>query len=331
MRDNTPYFILISIQLLFILSIDLPASNAEGQTRVVATTGMIADVAKNIAGERAQVTGLMGPGIDPHLYKATRSDMAILSRADLVLYNGLMLEGKLIDGLKRIQAAGRRVVAVAESIDSSFLIKPDSFAEHPDPHVWMDPLAWMEVARKIASVMVEVDPKNKDYFNANLNAYLAELTLLDKYCTKILSTVPKNNRTILTAHDAFNYFGRRFGFQVMGIQGISTESEAGVRDIENLVTIITDNKIPAVFVESTVSTRNINALVEGAAARGHRVRIGGSLFSDAFGKTITYEGTYIGMIDHNATLVTLALGGQTPPGGLKGKLSAKEAHNNPPQ
>jgi manganese/zinc/iron transport system substrate-binding protein len=298
------------------------AGRPAGAISIVATTGMIADVARSIAGERAVVSSLMGEGVDPHLYKPTRADMAALSRATVVFYNGLLLEGKMTDTLERLAKSGRPVHAVAAGLSASDLLEPEDHAGHPDPHVWMDPLLWIHTAEIIRDRLIEIDPAGAEHYRTSAAAYIEQLTELHEYSQRVLSTVPESSRALVTAHDAFNYFGRRYGFEVVGIQGISTESEAGVRDIERLVELLVTRRVPAVFVETTVSDRNINALIAGARARGHTVRIGGELFSDAMGPAGAYEGTYIGMIDHNITTIARALGGEAPQRGYQGRLSA---------
>ncbi len=292
--------------------------------RVVATTGMVADLVRNVAGERADVTGLMGSGVDPHLYKATRTDTAALMRADLVFYNGLMLEGKMSDALIRAATAGRKVYAVTELLDESDLLEPEAFEGQYDPHVWMDPAAWSRAVVVVRDKLTEADPAGADNYRSNAERYAETLRELDEYAQRVLSSVPEERRVLVTAHDAFNYFGRRYGFEVVGIQGISTESEAGVRDIERIVGVIVSRRIPAVFVESTVSDRNVRALIDGARSRGLAVEIGGRLFSDAMGSPGTYEGTYVGMIDHNVTTIARALGGDAPERGMSGRLAAGE-------
>lgn len=291
--------------------------------RVVATIGMIADVAREIAGEHAHVEQLMGAGVDPHLYAPTRSDIQLLMDADLVLYNGLLLEGRMTDTLVRAAGGGRRVVAVSQGIPESDLLSPEDFEGHPDPHLWMDVSMWRAIAGEVAAALGETSPQHTESFDAALAAYQARLDELDAYAARVLASIPENQRVLVTAHDAFNYLGRRYGLEVVGIQGISTESEAGVRDIERLVDLLVTRNVPAVFVESTVAERNVRALIEGAQARGHTVTIGGTLFSDAMGPAGTYEGTYIGMIDHNVTLIARALGGDAPERGLHGKLGAQ--------
>lgn len=313
----------LALVLTGCLGESVPAVETQTKPRIVATTGMIADVAHEIAGDHAEVAQLMGAGVDPHLYAPTRTDIQKLMEADLVLYTGLLLEGRMTDTLVRAAGGDRVVVAVTDKIDESDLLMPEGFEGHPDPHVWMDVGMWKHAADRIAEALVTIQPESEDDFNASLAAYQAQFDALDEYATQVLGSIPESQRVLVTAHDAFNYMGRRYGLEVVGIQGISTESEAGVRDIERLVELLVSRQIPAVFVESTVAERNIRALVEGAKARGHTVTIGGTLYSDAMGKGGTYEGTYIGMIDHNVTTIARALGGQAPEGGMQGKLGAQ--------
>jgi manganese/zinc/iron transport system substrate-binding protein len=282
---------------------------------------MVEDVVRQVAGDRAEVVGLMGAGVDPHLYKPTRSDVQRLMNADVIFYSGLLLEGKMTDSLIRAATSGKKVFAVTELLDEQYLLEPEEFAGLYDPHVWMDPSLWARTIDVVRDKLTEFDPAGASIYRENAAAYAKEIAALDAYAERVLTSVPEDQRVLVTAHDAFNYFGRRFGFEVVGIQGISTESEAGVQDIERLVKMLVDRRIGAVFVESTVSERNIRALIAGAKARGHTVVIGGELFSDAMGDAGTHEGTYIGMIDHNATVIARALGGEAPEKGLHGKLS----------
>ena len=288
---------------------------------VVTTCGMVTDVVREVAGNKAKVVGLMGEGVDPHLYKPTRDDVVKLLQADVVFYSGLMLEGRMTDTFLKVARKGTPVFAVTELLDEKFLLEPKEFAGHTDPHVWMDVKGWMDAVKVVARSLGEVDADNAVYYRLNADRYVAELAKLNDYAKQSLSSIPKDRRVLITAHDAFNYFGRAYGIEVRGIQGISTESEAGVADINKLVDYLVERKIPAIFVESSVSDKNIKALVEGSNSRGHAVRIGGQLFSDAMGKPGTYEGTYIGMIDHNVTTIAHALGGQVPERGLNGKLT----------
>ncbi|GAB4549245.1 MAG: zinc ABC transporter substrate-binding protein [Phycisphaerales bacterium] len=296
------------------------AEDADG-LRLVATTGMVGDVVRTVAGDRASVHVLMGAGVDPHLYSATRDDVRALMDANAIFYNGLLLEGKMTDALIRAATSGKPVYALTERIDPSFLLTPEGFDGHQDPHVWMDPSAWSKTVDVVRDALVEVDPEHAEVYRANAAGLLDEIAALDTYAERVLASVPEGRRVLVTAHDAFNYFGERFGYEVVGIQGISTESEAGVRDIQRLIDLLVDRGVGAVFVESTVPDRSVRALIEGARARGHEVVIGGELFSDAMGDAGTYEGTYIGMIDHNVTTIARALGGDAPSGGMGGKLS----------
>ncbi len=298
-------------------------AQSEPGYRIVATTGMVEDIVRNVAGDRAEVVGLMGPGVDPHLYKPTRSDIKELRAAEVVFYNGLLLEGKMADALISAATSGKKVYAVTELLSEDSLLEPEEFDGLYDPHVWMDPDAWSQAVGVVRDKLAEFDPAGKDEYEQNAASYTSKLDALSSYAEHVLESVPEGRRVLVTAHDAFNYFGKRFGYEVVGIQGISTESEAGVRDIEKLVDLLVENEIGAVFVESTVSERNISALIAGAKARGHTVVIGGELFSDAMGNAGTYEGTYIGMIDHNVTTIARALGGEAPKLGMTGELSDK--------
>lgn len=290
---------------------------------IVTTCGMVTDIVRQVAGEHAKVVGLLGEGVDPHLYKPTRDDVVQLTRADVVFYSGLMLEGRMTDVFLKISRRGTPVFAVTDRLDEKFLLEPEEFQGHTDPHVWMDVAGWSAAVEAVGKALGEVDSAHAADYTANTQRYLKELAALDAYAKKALASIPAERRVLITAHDAFNYFGRAYGIEVRGIQGISTESEAGVADINRLVDFIVARKIPALFVESSVSDKNIRALVEGCHSRGHEVVIGGQLFSDAMGATGTYEGTYLGMIDHNVTLITRALGGEAPARGLNGKLAAK--------
>jgi manganese/zinc/iron transport system substrate-binding protein len=304
-----------------------PSAGHDAQQRtypyqIVTTVGMVTDMARNVAGEKATVEGLMGEGVDPHLYKPTRNDVAAMLQADVVMYVGLMLEGKLGDTLVKVARSGKPVHAVTELIDEQYLLAPEEMQGHYDPHVWMDPMAWAKCVEAAAEALSEFDPANAEHYRANARQYIAELERLDAYARKVIETVPPQSRVMITAHDAFGYFGRAYGFDVRGIQGLSTESEAGLKDIQQLVDLIVRRDVRAVFIETSVSEKNIRALVEGTRARGKDVTIGGSLFSDAMGRPGTYEGTYVGMMDHNITTIVRALGGEAPERGMNGKLSS---------
>jgi manganese/zinc/iron transport system substrate-binding protein len=285
---------------------------------------MVADIARQVAGPQATVEGLMGEGVDPHLYKPTRNDVAKILDADVVFYSGLLLEGRMTDTFIKAAQTGKPIHAVTELIDESYLLEPPGFGGHHDPHVWMDVSAWSHAVQAVANALSAFDPASAALYEENAQDYRQHLAQLDEYARTVIQSIPEERRVLITAHDAFNYFGRAYGIEVLGIQGISTESEAGLNDINRLVDLIVNRRIAAVFVESSVSDKNVQALVEGARSRGHNISIGGRLFSDAMGPAGTYEGTYIGMIDHNATTITTALGGNAPQRGMNGKLSAKK-------
>ncbi|WP_286807292.1 MULTISPECIES: metal ABC transporter solute-binding protein, Zn/Mn family [unclassified Marinimicrobium] len=292
---------------------------AESRLQVVATTGMVADVVREVGGDHVRVEGLMGPGVDPHLYRQTRRDITALSRADAVFWNGLYLEAQLEEFLERL-AQRRPVFAVAEGVPERLRLSDEEYRNQSDPHVWMDPGRWRYGVEAVRSALVELRPDQKAYFDQRAEAYLSELETLNDYALQVLGSVPEGKRVLVTAHDAFGYFGDAYGFEVLGIQGFSTESEAGLSRIEALVDLLVEREIGAIFVESSVSDRNVRALIEGAAARGHSVRIGGELYSDAMGPAGTYEGTWLGMIDHNVSTIARALGGEVPSCGRLGKL-----------
>lgn len=293
--------------------------NGDYPIRAGASVGMVADIVREVAGDRAMVTNIIGSGVDPHVYSPTRSDVAVLLKSDIIFYSGLLLEGQMTDILAKISLK-RPVYAVTELLSDDYLLR-DAQSGHHDPHVWMDVQGWGKAVEVVSNAFAEFDPAGAAGYRKNADAYLSRLERLDEYARTAINSIPENQRVLLTAHDAFNYMGRAYGIEVKGIQGISTESEAGLKDINRLVDLLVNRRIPAVFVETSVSDKNVKALIEGAAARGHRVIIGGSLFSDAMGPPGTYEGTYEGMIDHNITVIAKALGGKVPAMGMQDKLS----------
>jgi manganese/zinc/iron transport system substrate-binding protein len=282
------------------------ADEAGGRLNVVCTIGMITDVATIIAADRADVVGLMGEGVDPHLYKASPRDVRLLSDADLVLYNGLHLEGKMTDLFERM-ADQRPVVAVTDRIDRDRLRQPPQFEGHYDPHVWFDVSLWMQAAQRIRDALIEVDPDGREVYEHNADAFVQQLGGLDEEVRQAIAGIPKARRVLITAHDAFGYFGQAYDIDVMGLQGISTESEPSLKDVNHLVDLIVERGVRAVFVESSVPPKNLRALVEGCRARGHEIVIGGELFSDAMGAAGTEQGTYLGMVRHNVETIVGAL------------------------
>jgi len=276
------------------------ATDAGGKT-IVCTTAMIGDIAREVAGDDVEVFVLFGPDVDPHLFRPTRDDVATLMRADVVLYNGFHLEGYLTDAIHRVAEGGVQVFAVAEQIlDSHEIIRN---ANVPDPHVWMDPSLWLRSADLVAGIVGDLVPASRSDANARAADLAARLAAFDAECATRLARIPEERRILLTAHDAFSYFGRHYGVMVEGIQGVSTASEASLHSIEGLVDLIVERRLPAVFFESTVSERNVKALVEGARARGHLVAIGGVLHADAPGDATTYEG----MLRHNIDTIVSTL------------------------
>ncbi|MEO0416264.1 MAG: zinc ABC transporter substrate-binding protein, partial [Verrucomicrobiota bacterium] len=259
---------------------------------IVTTCTMVTDLVANIAGDKAKVTGLMGEGVDPHLYKPTRDDLATLSKADVIFYSGLMLEGRMADTFAKMGRSQIPAYAVTELLDDEYLLEPEDFEGHWDPHVWNDVKAWISATKAVAGALSEIDADNADTYEANCEAYVAELEKVDAYAKKSIATIPEKSRVLITAHDAFNYFARAYGIKVMAAQGVTTESEAAVSDINELVDFVVENGINNIFVENIVSDRNLQAVVEGAKAKGHDLAIGGELYSDATGPAGTYEGTY---------------------------------------
>ena len=307
-------FLLISLLLFGACSNKEEAAKTDGT--VVTTIGMIADVSRQIAGDNQEIINLIGEGIDPHMYQPSKSEIDKIQKAGLVLYNGLFLEGKMGTILKSRADQGNPVSAVAEGIDIQVI-----GSSVPDPHLWMDVSIWSKVAKNIGDELATFDSKNADEYQKRREEYQKNLNDLHTYALMVFPTIPEKQRVLVTAHDAFSYLGRAYGIEVRGIQGISTESEAGTKDINDLVTYLVDNKIPAIFVESSVSEKSVKTVIEGAAEKGHAVKIGGELFSDAMGPAGTYQGTYIGMMDHNITTIVNALGGSAPKGGFQNKLN----------
>jgi manganese/zinc/iron transport system substrate-binding protein len=288
---------------------------------VVATVGMVGDMVREVSGGRVRADTLIGEGVDPHLFRPTRADIARLLGADAVFGNGHRLEGRMGDVLERVRSGGKPVVLVAESLPRDKLRANPDYPDAADPHVWMDPSLWSEAAPAAVAGLLRLVPDGRQGFAEALARFQQRLARLDAYAREAMASVPENARVLVTAHDAFGYFGQRYGLEIESIQGISTESEANLAAIEGLVRKLVDRRVPAVFAETSVPDRAVRALIEGAGARGQRVAMGGNLFSDAMGRAGTYEGTYEGMIDHNVTTIARALGGTVPPRGLNGRLA----------
>lgn len=283
-----------------------PGRKPGEKLKVVATTGIVGDLAINIGGEHVDVLSLMGAGVDPHLYKASEGDVRRLGEADLILYNGLHLEARMAEVLERMKNR-RHVVAVAEAVPEAQLLGSDDDSSHFDPHVWFDVKLWKEAAAATRDALVKADAANAETYFENADKYLQQLEELDKYVREQVQKVPESQRVLITAHDAFKYFGKAYGFEVRGLQGISTAAEAGARDVDELASFIAQRQIGAIFVESSVPQRTIKAVQEAVKAKGFEVKIGGELYSDALGSEGTVEGTYLGMVRHNIDTIVSAL------------------------
>ena len=298
--------------MVFILMLssckNTPSANTSGdKLQVVATTSLIAEMVSEIGGDAIRVEGLMGAGVDPHLYKASEGDVNKLFQADMIFYNGLHLEGKMQDVLENMERQGIEIVAVSDTIGRDRLIASANFASNYDPHIWFDVSNWKLASGFIANILSKRDPDNRATYASNAARYLAHLDSTETLITNRIAELPADRRILITAHDAFNYFGRAYGFEVLGLQGISTATEAGVQDVQNLAALIVERRIKAIFVETSVPRRNIEALQEAVRNRGFEVTIGGSLFSDALGNPGTREGTYPGMVLYNVNTIVNAL------------------------
>ncbi|WP_274363555.1 metal ABC transporter solute-binding protein, Zn/Mn family [Paenibacillus thermotolerans] len=281
--------------------------SAGGKVKATATIGMITDLVRNVGGEHVEVSGIMKAGVDPHLYKASEGDIHKLDTADIIFYNGLHLEGKMVEILEKM-AKDKPTVAVSKNIPPSRLLAgdPEQGTGH-DPHIWFNVQHWMSAVETIRDELVKLDPSHADTYKNNAEQYLKKLKELDAYTKEQIASIPAGQRVLVTAHDAFGYFGEAYSIKVMGLQGISTASEAGTKDVTELRDYLVDNKIKAVFIESSVPRKAIDAVIQGAKEKGHTIVIGGELFSDAMGEEGTEEGTYIGMVRHNVDTIVKAL------------------------
>ncbi|WP_282122767.1 metal ABC transporter solute-binding protein, Zn/Mn family [Algibacter mikhailovii] len=279
--------------------------NANGKLNVVTTTSMITDLVKNIAGDHINLQGLMGSGVDPHLYKASEGDVSKLANADIIFYNGLHLEGKLVEVFEKMKQI--KTIAISDALDKSTLIGSEYFASNYDPHIWFNTDYWIQATQFVVKKLAEAIPEQEQVFKANGAKYIKQLEALKLEIQSAVSTLPKEKRILVTAHDAFNYFGKAYGFEVVGLQGLSTATEAGVQDVQKLSNFIIENHVKAIFIESSVPKRTIEALQAAVNSKGHNVTIGGSLYSDALGNSGTIEGTYIGMFSYNVNTIVNAL------------------------
>jgi manganese/zinc/iron transport system substrate-binding protein len=297
--------------LLLVTAACAPPAPATERDRlaVVTTTGMIRDLVENVGGDRVHVVALMGPGVDPHLYRASEGDVRRLFRADVVFYNGLHLEARMGDVIERM-GARTRVRAVSDAVPAERLSSPPEFEGAVDPHIWFDVGLWAYALGAVVETLAAADPPGAAGYRERGRAYRGVLEALDAYVREQAARVPAERRVLVTAHDAFHYFGAAYGFEVRGLQGISTAGEAGTADVQSLAAFIVARRIPAVFVESSVPVRAIRAVQEAVRARRWTVHVGGSLFSDAMGSPGTPEGTYPGMVRHNIDTIVGALLGQ---------------------
>lgn len=297
-------FLCISLGLLACKPKEKPTTS--GPLKVVATTGMLGDMLRQIGAPHVEVQTLMGPGVDPHLYKATQGDLKALQAADAIVYNGLHLEGKMVDILAKL-GERRTVLAVAESLPEDKLIGSEAFSGTHDPHIWFDVALWQQCIKPVAQMLAKLDSQHAGHFQQQAKHYSDSLEQLHKWVQAQVAKLPTEKRIMVTAHDAFSYFGQAYGFTVKGLQGISTLSEFGLKDRVNLVNYIVEKEIPAVFIESSVSAKNIQAIIEGCQQRGHDVQLGGTLYSDALGPASSPAGEYIGMVKHNVNTLISAL------------------------
>ncbi|WP_196889967.1 metal ABC transporter solute-binding protein, Zn/Mn family [Aureivirga sp. CE67] len=274
---------------------------------VVTTTTMITDLLHNIGGDKIELNGLMGTGVDPHLFKASEGDVNKLFNADVVFYNGLHLEGKLVEVFEKMKHQNKKTFAVADAVSKADLIPSELFDSNYDPHIWFSIQDWKKVTQYVSETLQKVDAKNKDFYAKNGEEYLKKIDVLAKEIETKINELPVDKRILVTAHDAFNYFGKAYDFEVVGLQGLSTATEAGVQDVQKLSNLIIEKKIKAIFVESSVPKRTIEALQAAVKSKGHDVAIGGELFSDALGSKGTEEGTYIGMYIYNTNTIVNAL------------------------
>ncbi|HBZ96762.1 MAG TPA: manganese transporter [Phycisphaerales bacterium] len=311
---------LTGILLTALLSAVAGAGEAS-KLQVVTTTGMVKDLVQQVGGDRITVDAIMSEGVDPHLYQPTATDVRKVLAADLVFASGLNLEGRMTEVFEQSDAMGKKVVFVTDGVNEELFIESADYPGQPDPHVWHDVTQWATGIPVVVEALTKADPEGASVYEANAARYADRLNGLNGYVTWVMSSVPQKQRVLITAHDAFGYFGQAYGIEVRGVQGISTESEAGIKDINELVDFIVENGITAVFIEASVNDRNVQALVEGARERGQEVTIGGTLYSDSMGAPGTWEGTYEGMIEHNVNLMSTALGGSAPENGYRGAAS----------
>lgn len=311
MRRKVKMLLMMGLSLMLLLAgCSQPVSDADSKEdtlNVVATTTMLADLANVIGGEHVFVNGLMGPGIDPHLYQASAGDVTLMQKADVVVYNGLHLEGKMGEIFEELDGQGTFVICLENGIEKSVLLMSEDEEAVYDPHIWFDVEIWKQAAQIVADGFANADPDHADAYKANLEQYQKELNQLDTYVRDRVSKVPERQRVLVTAHDAFNYFGHAYGFEVRGLQGISTDAEAGTADVSELADFIVERRIKAIFVESSVPPKTIEALQAAVKAKGFNVSIGGELYSDSLGGEDSGAESYIFTVKANIDTIVNAL------------------------
>ncbi len=298
---------LLLLCIVALVSCKKEVKDKNAKLNVVTTTSMLTDLVATIGGDAITLNGLMGSGVDPHLYKASEGDVTKLMNADIIIYNGLHLEGKLVEVFEKMEHQNHKTIAVADGINKNNFISSEYFASSYDPHIWFDINIWKQVTQFTITALQEADPKNAELFETNGKEYLATLSALHKKVANTIATLPKEQRILVTAHDAFNYFGKAYDFNVVGLQGLSTATEAGVQDVQKLAHFIIENKVKAIFIESSVPKRTVEALQASVQSKGHDLKIGGTLYSDALGNPGTPEGTYAGMFEYNVNTIINAL------------------------
>lgn len=294
------------LYLLLHLSSCEPSKNKDSAIDIVCTTGMIGDIAIQLVGDSLNVKSLMGPGVDPHLYKATQGDIKHLTGATVIIYNGLHLEGKMNSLFEKLKKQ-KVIINASQALSESELINSTDFSGAHDPHIWFNVALWSKVLTHVSEQLQQNYPNLKEIIQENESIYKQQLIALDSYCIEQIATIPIEQRIMITAHDAFKYFGAAYEIEVRGLQGISTTAELGLQDVSMLVQYVYDKKIKALFVESSVPQKSIEAVIEGCQSKGHNVVLGGELFSDAMGTAGTPEGNYIGMVKHNVSTIVNAL------------------------
>lgn len=294
------------LSLVLLYSCTQTSIKGNEKPMILTTTGMVGDLVSNIVGDFAEVKVMMGAGVDPHLYKASQGDMQLISDADVIVYNGLHLEGKLSEIFEKT-ANQKPTIPIGNFLERDVVLKSENSGYSEDPHIWMDPKLWEKVCKGLSDSLGIIYPELKESFERNGSSYRTQLSNLNTKVDSLISLIPAESRVLITSHDAFRYFGRAYNIEVKGLQGISTVSEYGLRDVKNMVDLIIERNVKAVFVESSVSSKSLEAVIEGCKGEGHSVEIGGLLFSDSMGKSDSKEGTYLGMIEHNAQQISLSL------------------------